>query len=150
MTALDGFEDALRDDLLDQAEGRVADELDRLADEAETNFRRYASANDYDIDHIWEDAVVGAVQRRANSVSARVEWPSLTNLFEYGVGPHIIEGNPLLAFAWAAPPEGTRPPGAPSFVVAESVNWGSVTGGIDEARAIRDAREGVRQSLGDR
>lgn len=147
MTTLSGFEDGLRDAVLDEAEEQLRDTRDTLVDDAERNWRAYASRNDYDIDHIWQDVVADAVSRRRRSVSTRVEWPPLTTLFEYGVDPHTITGNPLLAFSWPAPPQGTRPSGAPSFVVAESVNWGSVTGGIDASRAIRNALDSARTDL---
>ena len=55
-----------------------------------------------------------------------------------------MEGSPLLAFVWESPPQGTRPSGAPQFVETQSVNWGSVTGGIEEARAIRGALDYIR------
>lgn len=147
MTTLSDFESSLRDALLDEAEREVADARDQLVADAESGFRSYAGRNGYDIDHIWRDVVTSAVDRRRNAVSTRVEWPPLTALFEYGVDPHTITGNPLLAFNWPAPPQGTRPPGAPSYVVAESVNWGSVTGGIDASRAIRNALDGMRADL---
>lgn len=149
MTTLSaGFESDLRDALLDDAEETAEDMGDGLKFAAENNFRTYAARQGYDIDHIWQDAKGPSIRRGSRSVDVTVEWPALTALFEYGVSPHTIEGNPLLAFAWKAPPEGTRPPGAPSFVVAESVNWGSVTGGIDESRAIRDALETIREVYG--
>jgi len=147
MTSLPDFEDKLRDAMLDEAEAEVEAARDQLVADAEAGFRSYASRNGYDINHIWREVVTDAVDRRRNAVSARVEWPSLTALFEYGVDPHTITGNPLLAFNWPSPPQGTRPPGAPSYVVAESVNWGSVTGGIDASRAIRNALDGVRADL---
>lgn len=147
MTSLPDFERDLRDAVLDEVEREVTGARDQLVDDSEAGFRRYAARNDYDIEHLWQDVVADAVSRRPTGVSARVEWPPLTTLFEYGVDPHTITGNPLLAFNWSAPPEGTRPPGAPSFVVAESVDWGSVTGGIDEARAIRNAHDAMRADL---
>jgi len=147
MTDLPGFEDELREAMLDGAEAEVEAARDQLVTDAEAGFRSYASRNGYDINHIWREVVTDAVDRRRNAVSARVEWPSLTALFEYGVDPHTITGNPLLAFNWPSPPQGTRPPGAPSYVVAESVNWGSVTGGIGASRAIRNALDGVRADL---
>ena len=147
MTDLPGFEDELREAMLGEAEAKVEAARDQLVADAEAGFRSYASRNGYDISHIWREVVTDAVDRRRNAVSARVEWPSLTALFEYGVDPHTITGNPLLAFNWPSPPQGTRPPGAPSYVVAESVNWGSVTGGIGASRAIRNALDGVRADL---
>jgi hypothetical protein len=147
MTSLPDFEDDLREAILDEAEAEIEDARDRLVADTEAGFRSYASRNGYDIDHIWRDVTTGTVDRRQNAVSTRVEWPALTALFEYGVDPHTITGNPTLAFNWPSPPQGTRPPGAPSYVVAESVNWGSVTGGIDAARAIRTAHDALRADL---
>lgn len=148
MTDLGGdFENELREALLDEAEDVVDEETDNLKDLSEEFFRVYAAENGYDISHIWRDATRTPVQRSRRSVRASVSWPALTALFEYGVDPHTIEGDPLLAFNWDAPPEGTRPPGAPSYVVSDSVNWGSVTGGIDAARAIRNSLDEVRSDL---
>lgn len=139
MTDLDrGFEDDLKAALLDEAEDQLPNLTNRLVNMAEQNWRAYASANDYDIDLIWRDVEVSNATRTPNSVSQRITWP-FSGLFEFGVSPHVIEGNPYLSFTWPAPPEGTRPQGAPKYVKTQSVNWGSVTGGIDESRAIRDA-----------
>jgi len=136
MTTLSGFEEAAKQALLDEAESQMPAWVDRLTAITELNWRQYASRKGYSIEHIWEDRTT-STRRTPNSVQATVRWP-FSALFEYGVSPHVIEGNPTLAFWWESPPEGTRPPGAPSFVVADSVNWGSVTGGIDGSRAIRD------------
>lgn len=138
MTTLDGFEEAAKQALLDEAEDKLPDKTDRLAEIAEENWRQYASRKGYSISLIWEDLEKSSVQRSTNSVSQRITWP-FSGLFEFGVSPHVIEGNPYLSFTWPAPPEGTRPPGAPKHVTTQSVNWGSVTGGIDESRAIRNA-----------
>jgi hypothetical protein len=120
---------------------------DLLVTVAEEQFRAYAGRNDYDIEHIWQDVDGPEVTRSRDGVTAYVQWPGLTALFEFGVDPHTIEGDPVLAFYWQGPPEGTRPSGAPSYVVTDSVNWGSVTGGIPEARAIRHALDVTRQDL---
>jgi|APHM01.1.fsa_nt_gi hypothetical protein len=139
MTTLNrGFESDLTDAVLDDAEEQLRDslgpEVERLARD---RWEDYARRNDYDIEHIWKEAD-REVRREGDTVRLSIEWPGLTALFEFGVSPHTIEGNPVLAFQWEGPPEGTRPPGAPEQVVAQSVNWGSVTGGIPESRAIRD------------
>ena len=142
------FEDDLREAVLDTVERELREEIGpQLRDLARENWQAYASRNGYDIDHIWEDAEGPFVERDEDGVTLRMEWPGLTALFEFGVSPHTIQGNPLLAFVWRSPPEGTRPPGAPKHVVAEEVNWGSVTGGIPESRAIRDALAGLRQVM---
>lgn len=147
MTTIDGFEDALRDDLMDAAESEVAERRDQLADESADRFNAYASRHGYDLAYLPRGIETSSVRRQGNRVSATVSWPWGSALWEYGVDPHVIEGNPTLAFSWDSPPQGTRPPGAPGFVVADSVNWGSVTGGIPEARAIRTALQVVGQAM---
>jgi len=141
------FEDKLKEAVLDDAERELDEVAQYLVDIAESNFRDYASRNGYAIEHIWQGVDGPTVERGPDGVSAEIQWPGLTALFEYGVSPHTIRGDPLLAFHWEAPPGGTRPPGAPSFVVAEEVNWGSVTGGIPESRAIRFAVEEAEARL---
>lgn len=136
------FEDDLREAVLDDAEQTLRDDLGPfLMQTARENFEAYAAQNDYDIDHVWEDAEL-AVERGSDAVQLRVEWPALTALFEFGVDPHPIEGNPTLHFKWE-----DAPPGAPDWVQTERVNWGSETGGIPESRAIRDALNVLRSTL---
>lgn len=149
MTTVDGFEDALREELLDAAETEVAERRDQLAYESEANFDAYASRHGYDIGHIPDGIETGSVRRQGNRVSATVEFNGFgTSLYEYGVSPFTLTASEgQLAFLWASPPEGTRPPGAPSFVQSKSVNWGSVTGGIPESRAIRTALQVVGQAM---
>jgi hypothetical protein len=147
VTTVDGFEDALREEMLDAAEQEVADRRDQLAGESERRFDAYANRHGYDLGYLGDTIETSRVSRSGNRVSATVSWGWGAALWEYGVDPHVIEGNPTLAFSWQSPPEGTRPPGAPGFVVADSVNWGSVTGGIPEARAIRTALQVVGQAM---
>ena len=133
------FEDDLREAVLDDVEQQVRDDIGPMFKQtARQNFEAYASRNDYDIDHIWEDAEGPIVERDDGSVSVRVEWPGLTALFEFGVSPHTIEGNPLLHFYWEAKDQ---------WIKTESVNWGSETGGIPESRAIRDAMNWLRREV---
>lgn len=152
MTTLPDFEHDAREALLNNAENALYAEPDNLAfrflRSANENFREYASRHDYDIDAIPDSGQVTDTQRSNRGVSATVEWPHrLTALFEFGVTPHVIEGNPRLAFSWPSPPSGTRPQGAPSFVSTDKVNWGSVTGGIPESRSIRGALQLLRLQL---
>ena len=140
MTTLDaGFEDALEAAIIDKAEARAREQWGpALLEAARENWRDYINTTGYDIEHIPEEAEL-SVDRAGDEITIRIEFPGLTALFEWGVDPHTKEGNPLLFFIWESPPQGTRPFGAPEVVLTESVNWGSVTGGIPEAAAIRDA-----------
>ncbi|GGK74543.1 hypothetical protein [Haloarcula sebkhae] len=138
MTLPDSFEDDLRAAVLDDVEQQFRDEIgSELIDIARDNWEAYAGRNDYDIGHIPTEARL-SVERDDSTVSARIEWPELTALFEWGVDPHTIEGNPLLHFYWEAKDQ---------WITTESVNWGSETGGIPESRAIRDAVEQLAGGL---
>jgi hypothetical protein len=145
MTTIDGFEDALREDLLEQAKAEVAERRDQLAQESGDRFDAYASRHGYDIGFLADGIETSSVERSGNRVSATVSWPNYSSIFEYGVEPFTMRGD--FAFPWLSPPQGTRPPGAPSFVVTDEINWGSVTGGIPEARAIRTALQVAGQAM---
>lgn len=138
MAELDrGFEDKLQEALLDEVEETMQDELGpKLMAIARENFQRYAAANGYDIDHIWEEAEGPFVERDGNSVQFRIEWPGITALFEHGVSPHTIRGDPVLHFYWEKIDE---------TITVQSVDWGSETGGIPESRAIRGALDELRR-----
>ena len=138
MATLDSnFEADLQEAVLDEAERVLREELGPLLIEtARENFQAYANANGYDIDHIWTDVDGPTIERRGDTIVMRVEWPALTALFEFGVAPHTIEGNPLLHFYWEAKDQ---------WIKTESVDWGSETGGIPESRAIRNALATLRR-----
>ena len=137
---LDGsFEDDLREAVLDDVEQKARDEIGPMFKQtARENFQAYAAENGYDIDHIWKAAEGPIVERDGESVSVRVEWPGLTALFEFGVSPHTIEGDPLLHFYYER---------IDQWITTDSVNWGSETGGIPESRAIRDAMNWLRREV---
>lgn len=136
---LDGFVDGAREAFLDDIEKKFREEYGpQLKRVAEENWKAYASRNGYEISHVWEDAEGPIVERDGDSVTLRIEWPELTALFEFGVSPHTIEGNPLLHFFWEEKGQ---------WVQTESVDWGSETGGINESRAIRDAMNELRRVL---
>lgn len=128
----------------DRDEMRVLGE--EMLEIAEAFWDAYQEANDYDIDHITDEARITDV----SDGYVRVEWP-FSALFEFGVDPHVIEASDAeyLAFEWPAPPEGTRPEGAPEYVRTDSVDWGSETGGIPKARAVRDMLREFRGELRD-
>lgn len=140
MTTLDrGFEDALADAVLPDQDETI--ELgEDLRDRAEAYWDAYMAEHDYDIEHITREATVEDVSVGSRERSVTVTWP-FSSLFEHGVDPHVIRASSTdyLAFEWPAPPEGTRPEGAPAYVRTDEVDWGSETGGIPKARAIRDA-----------
>lgn len=140
MVTLDsGFEDAAREALLADAERTLRDDVGPLLEAtARANFEAYAARNGYDIGHIWADADGPFVDRAGDAVHLRIEWPGLTALFEFGVSPHTIDGNPLLHFYWED---------IGQWIRTESVEWGSETGGIPESRAIRDAMHTLRGVL---
>jgi len=140
MVTLDSsFEGSLEQTILDEAEETIRNDLGpELKRVARENWESYASANDYDIDHVWEDAEGPFVERDSDSIQLRIEYPELTALFCFGVSPHTISGNPLLHFYWAEKDQ---------WVKTESVDWGSETGGIPESRAIRDALAWLRREV---
>lgn len=140
MATLDsGFEGDLREALLDDIEQTLEEKVGpQLIAIARANWQAYASRNGYNIDFIWEDAEF-AVKRDDDSVTLRVEWPELSALFEFGVSPHTISGNPTLTFYWEAKGR---------WITTDEVNWGSETGGINESRAVRDAVNELRRLLG--
>lgn len=133
------FEEKLLEATLDDIEQTVRTELAPLLIEtAKQNWQSYASKNDYEIDHIWTDVEGPIVEREDGRITIRLEWPPLTALFEWGVTPHTIEGNPMLHFYWEE---------IDQWIKTDEVEWGSRTGGIDESRAIRDATETLRQVM---
>ncbi|WP_254766506.1 hypothetical protein [Salinilacihabitans rarus] len=133
------FESKLEQALLDDVEQRLRDEIGpALEQAARENWQAYAARNDYDIDHVWEEVEGPFVERDGDSVSLRIEWPGLSALFEFGVSPHTIEGNPLLHFYWEE---------ADQWITTDEVNWGSETGGIPESRAIRNALNDLRREV---
>ena len=132
------FEDQPQEAVLDEVESTVREEIGpQLVQTARDNWESYASRHDYDIDFIWEDAEL-SVTRDTDSVNLTVEWPELSALFEHGVSPHTIEGDPALHFYYER---------IDQEITVQSVNWGSETGGIPESRAVRDALNQLRGDL---
>jgi len=134
-----GFEAKLRESVLDDVEETLRRELGpALKRVVAVNWQAYAARNGYDIDFVWEDVEGPSIERDGRGVRMRFVWPELTALFEFGVSPHTIDGNPLLHFFWEEKGQ---------WVKTESVNWGSETGGIPESRAIRDALNWFRREV---
>lgn len=150
MTTLElDFEDKTAEAVLDDVEEHADEIGDDLMELAEEKWRRYAEANDYDIDHIWRDAEGPDVSRGDREVRIQIVWP-FSALFEHGVDPHVIEASDaeVLAFPWPemAGVEFGNTGQTFDEVFADTwpivffpkVNWGSETGGIPAARVIRN------------
>lgn len=152
------FEDKLQESLLDDVERKASGIAGMMELIAETNWRQYASANDYDIDHIWQDAE-SDFNRIDDAVVIEAEWP-FSSQFEFGVDPHVIEADDadMLAFPWPEKEGEEFGNTGQNFeevfsetwpvVFFPKVNWGSETGGIPEARAIRDMLREIRGEIG--
>lgn len=131
------------DALLDDAEARLYGDADNLAFEflqdANENLRDYGERNEYNYQPVLESGQVTETRRTATSVSARVEWlHEVANMWEVGISPHTINGNPLLHFYWER---------IGQWIQTESVEWGSITGGVPAARFVRDAIASWRAKL---
>lgn len=149
-----GFTDKLEAAILDDVEAKAPGMAQEMQAEAEQNWRRYAGRNGYDIQHIWRESET-FVNRTPGGVNFGVEWP-FSAQFEFGVDPHPIEatGGDLLAFPW---PEMAGVPFGDTdktfdevfadtwpMVFFPRVNWGSISGGIPAARAIRNMLRVIR------
>jgi len=130
----------------------------QMVDIAEKKWRAYMSVNDYDLEHIVQDVRGPMVEQNGNSVSIRVEWP-FSAMFEFGVDPHVIEAKDasVLAFPWPEMEGEEFGDTGKNFeevfadtwpvVFLPKVNWGSRTGGIPKARAVRDMLLELRGEL---
>jgi hypothetical protein len=158
MTTLDSsFEDDLQEALLDDVHAKASGIEGMMMLIAETNWRSYAESNGYDIDHVWRDAE-SEVEREADAVRISAEWP-FSAQFEHGVDPHTIEATnaDVLAFPWPEMKGVEFGNTGQTFdeVFAETwpvvffpeVDWGSETGGIPAARAVRNMLRELRGEL---
>lgn len=158
MTELEStFEDDLKESLLDDVERKASGIEGMMMLIAETNWRDYANANDYDISHIYRDAE-SDFDRTDDAVVIEAEWP-FSSQFEFGVDPHVIEAKDadMLAFPWPEMEGEEFGNTGQNFeevfsetwpvVFFPKVNWGSETGGIPKARAIRNMLREIQGEL---
>lgn len=152
------FEQKLAEALTpDRDEMRLLGE--RMMAMAEDNWREYAATNEYDIEHVYEDAEITDVRVEPGNASVRVEWP-FSAQFEFGVDPHVIEATnaEVLKFPWPDGPDEVLAQFEPMWndpdhfleepeVLFPEVEWGSETGGIPKARAVRDMLMELRAEL---
>lgn len=153
----DSFESDLKQHILDEHGEAIAEGVGGwVVETAEEKWRRYAQANDYDIDHVWEDVEGPETTRVGDDLHVRIMWP-FSSQFEFGVDPHVIEASDadMLAFPWPEMEGEEFGDTGKNFeeVFAETwpvvffpkVNWGSRTGGIPKARAVRDMLRELRR-----
>lgn len=158
MTTLEAsFEDDLKESLMDDVHRKASGIEGMMMLIAETNWQAYADTNNYDISHIWEDAE-SSIERNADAITIRGEWP-FSAQFEHGVDPHVIEANDadMLAFPWPEMRGEEFGNTGKNFeevfadtwpvVFFPKVNWGSETGGIPKARAVRNMLREIRGEL---
>lgn len=110
MATLDAsFESDLRDAMLDDAEDKLYDGSDTIAEHllrtANENLDDYATEYDYSLRGIIQSGRIAETSRTQRSVSATLRWDHPAALFEFGAPPHEINGNPILSFVWEDPPE---------------------------------------------
>jgi hypothetical protein len=110
----DGFEDALADALLDDAESKLIDGgiVGEARQAAHDRLRQYADQYDYRVDAIIESFELDTVERSDRTLTIRWGWTHEAAVyFEFGTSDHTIEGDPVLSFIWEErhnPPEWVR------------------------------------------
>jgi hypothetical protein len=163
-TLEDGFEDELREALLDDVEEQLVGGEDSLIAEfvelVHTRLQSYADRHNYDVESTIESVGDPVVERDRNSLTVTVGWESEQMArWEFGTSEHTIDGDPVLSFVWAEtdqpgddPPEWVREefPRARNAEGQFQSGWRvflpEVTvDGIPESRAIRDALNGLRR-----
>lgn len=160
MTTLDSSSEAdLREAVLDDVESKLAGEEANLAFQfvelVHSNLRSYGRRQGYDVESTIESLGGPEVDRSGGTISVTVGWESeQMSLWEFGVSPHTIDGNPILSFVWENPPDWVRDEfdqargSGGQFQSGWRVYFPSVENpGIPESRAIRDALNGLRQVL---
>jgi len=160
MTTLDSdFEADLQAAVLDEAEttlvGEQANLVFQFVELVHSNLRTYAERHDYDVESTIDSLGTPTVDRSAGRIAVTIGWESeQMDRWEFGVSPHTIDGDPILSFIWADPPQWVREEfdqgrsETGEFVSGWRVFFPSVEHpGIPESRAIRDAINGLRQVL---
>jgi hypothetical protein len=141
MTTLDGsFEDAAREDLLDQAEQYARGEVAPAVQEhAHGILEAYGREHDYDVGSIIA-AGETRVERRKDRVVVRWGWPEPAIFFERGTVAHVVEAKnaDVLSFIWEDPPDWVR-----EEYEREGDGWRVFlpkveVAGLPESRFIRD------------
>jgi hypothetical protein len=140
-----GFEDKLREALLDEMEQKAREEwAPKLLEYAHEILDAYGEEHDYDVEHVKQSAET-IVERTDNGVRVRVGWEAEESVyFALGTSDHTVEGDPLLVFEFdqseypglsEAFPDGT------AFLQEVDVT------GLPESRYVRDALARLRREV---
>jgi len=160
------FERDLATAALDATESRLVGERDNIVAgfvrDVHRNLRAYADRHGYDVDSTIESVRAPEVTRSDGELTIEVGWASEQMArWEFGTSTHTIEGDPVLAFVWAAAEKrGADPPAwireefdqardeAGRFRSGWQVFLPEVTvRGLPESRAIRDSLNDLRRLL---
>mgnify|MGYP006282830555 CR=1 FL=1 len=109
MTTLEsGFEDKLRAAILDDVEQQLREEYLPQAI-AQSHERLRSFSDQYDVEPIIDSLQEPIVERRGDRVVATWGWEHpAAPFFEFGTSDHTIDGDPVLSFVWADPPDWVR------------------------------------------
>jgi len=139
----DAASDSARQAFLDSAEralvGAQGNLISQCVGEAHDQLASFASSQGgYAYEPVESSFEGVTVDRSPRSLSIEWSWGHVAaGLWEFGVPPHTIEGDPL-HFYWAEKDQ---------WVQTDEVNWGSETGGISEARWVRDSLHWLRREV---
>jgi hypothetical protein len=154
-----GFETKLREAVLDEAEselvGRQANLVFEFVELVHARLRSYGRRHDYDVESTIDSLGTPQVERRDGRLTVTIGWqsPQMAR-WEFGTSDHTVDGNPVLSFVWADPPQWVREEfdqardDSGQFRSGWRVFFAEVeVSGLPESRAIRDAINGLRRVL---
>lgn len=147
MELTSGFEDDLREALLDDVEQRARDVIaPEVQAHAHDLLEAYGQRHDYDVGTIIE-AGTTRVERRKGRVLVRWGWPEPAIFFERGTVDHVVQARnaDVLSFIWEDPPQWVR-----EEYDREGEGWRvflpeTEPSGLPESRFIRDSLNYVRR-----
>jgi hypothetical protein len=153
MTTLNsGFEDDLREALLDDVERELVGKQDNLVfqfvDRAHEVLEEYGQRHDYDVEPVIESLGQPEVDRGEGYITVRIGWShEAAPYFQMGTSDHEIQGNPVLSFIWESPPTWVRHEfdregdGFRVFLPEVDVS------GLPESRFVRSALDWLRREV---
>lgn len=147
-----GFEDALREALLDDIEhefvGKQNNLVHQFVQKAHDRLREYGREFDYDVEPVIESLGQPEVDRGRGYITIRIGWDHpAAPYFQLGTSEHTIQGDPVLSFVWEDPPTWVRHEfdregdGFRVFLPEVEV------AGLPESRFVRDALNWLRRHV---